>query len=193
MGLVYWFIWRAANCLVLSSASFSPLRPAVSASCCRPPRHRATAPLARGMPHVTRLAPSATSTCDGYSISDKWTLSLPCGRCSTYSHHRRGSTAISTTGNRPRTSGPGTTLLSWFCLVSGFVVRHMCGQGLAWVFKLLFCFHWLIPFVPCSVNNRLWSGVGYGSPGDPEAAAVGGLCRLYRSWSTHINLYVVSG
>lgn len=122
------------NCLVLSSASFSSFRPAISASCCQPPPHRATAPLAQGMPHVTQLALSATSTCDDYSISDRWTLSLPCGKCSTYSHHHRGSTAISTTGNRPRTSGPGTTLRSWFCLASGFVVLHMYLQYLvkAW-------------------------------------------------------------
>ncbi len=106
------------------------------APCCRPPRRRAMAPLVLGTLRATRQAPSATSTCAGCSISDRWTLSLPCGRCFTCSHHHRESTATSTTGNRPRTSGPGTTLLSWSCSASGYVVSlYSSNFGQVWMIK----------------------------------------------------------
>lgn len=48
----------------------------------------------------------------------------------------------------------------------------------------------LVPLT-CSVNNRLRPGAGHGGPGDPQAAAVGGLHRLHRCRTPHINLHVV--
>lgn len=147
----------------------------IPAPCCPPPRRRATGPSARGMRRVTLPAPSATSTCGGCSISDRWTSSLPSGRCFTCSPRRRGSTATSTTESRPRTSGPGTTPLSLCCSASGCVVRlHPLSQVQPAHIRSLPTF--TVIFVPCSVDDRLWSGAGHGSPGDPEAAAVGGLC-----------------
>lgn len=115
-----------------------------AAPCCRPPRRKATVPSVPGMLHVTRRAPSATSTCDGSSISDRWTLNLPCGRCFTCLHHRRESTATSTTGNRPRTSGRGTTLLSWSCSASGYVVSQ---DWCCLVISILF-----LPILPVWLN-----------------------------------------
>lgn len=43
-----------------------------------------------------------------------------------------------------------------------------------------------------SFNSRLWFGAWHGTPGDSEAAGVGCLCWLHRSWSVHINCHVVS-
>lgn len=43
-----------------------------------------------------------------------------------------------------------------------------------------------------SFNSRLWFGAWHGTPGDSEAAFVGNLCWLHRSWSAYINCYVVS-
>ena len=63
-------------------------------------------------------------------------------------------------------------------------------QSLVWLVQrlaLLTCSLYLL-----SVNDRLWSGAGHGSPGDSEVTAVGRFHRLYRSWPTHINTYVVS-
>lgn len=91
------------------------------ALCCRPPRRRteAWAPVMR---HATQRAPSATNTWGGCCTSKPWTLSLPCGRCSTCSPPHRESIVTSTTGSRPRTSGPETTLPSWCYSASGSVV-----------------------------------------------------------------------
>ncbi len=92
-----------------------------TAVCCRR-RSTETTAWAHKMLRGTRPEPSATSTCGDSCISDRWILSLPCGRCSTCSHRRRKCTATSTTANRPKTSGLGTTLRSWCCSASGCVV-----------------------------------------------------------------------
>lgn len=103
----------------------------ISAPCCQPPLHTATAPWVPEMLRATRPEPSGTNTCGGCCISGRWTLNLPCGRCFTCSRPRRGSTATFTTGSRPRTSGPGTTLLFWFCSASGCVVSRLSVEGLS--------------------------------------------------------------
>lgn len=93
------------------------------APCCRPPLNTATAPSVPGTLLATQRVPSATSTCGGCSISGRWTLNLPSGKCFTCLRRHRESTATSTTGNRPRTSGPGMILLFWSCSASGYVVN----------------------------------------------------------------------
>lgn len=160
------------------------------ALCCQPPRSTATAPSAPGTPHATQPAPSATSTYGGCSISSKWTLNSPCGRCFTCSRRHRECTATSTTGSKPRTSGPEMILPFWSSLASGFVVNlyflYHINNGVCngWSVHSVWCW--------CSVHNRFWSCVGHGSSGYLETSAVGGFCRLHRSRSAHINPYVVS-
>lgn len=92
------------------------------APCCRPPRRTATVLQAPGMRRATQPGPSDTSTCGDCSTCGRWTSSLPCGRCFTCSRRHRGFTATSTTGSRPKTSGPAMTQPSSSCSASGFVV-----------------------------------------------------------------------
>lgn len=92
------------------------------APCCRPPRRTVMVRQAPGTRHATQLVPSDTSTCGGCSTCGRWTSSSPCGRCSTCSRRHRGCIVTSTTGSRPKTSGPATTQPSWSCSASGSVV-----------------------------------------------------------------------
>lgn len=156
------------------------------------------APSLPGMLHATRQVPNVTNICGGCCTSGKWTLNLLCGRCFICSRRHRGSTAIFTTENRPRTSGPETIQLFWFCLASGCVVsvslfvRIWLNATNQIMMSSWYKDNLTLSVFFCSVNNRLWFGAGHGCPGDSEAAVMGGLRRLHRSGSAHINTYVVS-
>lgn len=130
---------------------FSQTLPSV---CCPPLWHKATAPSALEILCATRLEPSVTNTYDDCFISVRWTLNLPCGRCFICLRRHSEFIETSTTGNRQRTSGPGTILLSLSCWASGCVVRMWQSQGLV---VPLFCFFVLFFNLISSVST-----VGFG-------------------------------
>lgn len=102
----YPFLQTITQNSVLNLCLFKP----PSLVCCQPPRHKATTLSALEMLCDTQLVPSVTNIFDDCSISARWTLNLLCGRCFIYLRHHSESIETSITGNRQRTSGPGTIL-----------------------------------------------------------------------------------